>query len=169
MGKGNFVQREDGYLLYANGVQNRGIVQKWMDTCTDYKGKFLSLRIHPLEKNYYYIRYMDNDNNEVLVKELRKPLDDYIENYHMYGINRDLIITLRNIKTDIEIYRFTIPNDDMYFSWGQRHIRIRDNKIKEEIKKLPNRKDLYFIAYDSINHRYIESSQRNKMDIPLDK
>lgn len=165
----NFVEREGSYLLYANAAQNRGIVQKWMDTCTNYKGKFLNLRIHPLEKNYYYIRYKDNDGNEVLVKELRKPLDDYLENYHMYGINRDLIITLRNIKTDAEVYRFTIPSSDMYFSWGKRHIRIRDNKVKEEIKKLPNRKDLYFIAYDSICHRYIESSQRNKTNIPLEK
>lgn len=46
----NFVKREDGYLLYANSQINRGIVQKWMDTCTNYKGKFMSLRIHPLEK-----------------------------------------------------------------------------------------------------------------------
>ncbi len=161
--------KEDIYLLYANGKQNRGIVQKWMDTCTDYKGKFLNLRIHPLEKNYYYIRYMDNDGNEVLIKELRKPLDDYIENYHVYGINRDLIVTLRNRKTDMEVYRFIIPNSDMYFSWGKRHILIRDNKVKKEIRKLPNKKDLYFIAYDFITHRYIESSKRNKMDIPLEK
>lgn len=85
----------------------------------------------------------------------------------MHGVNRDLIITLRNIKTDKEVYRFIIPSSDMYFSWGKRHIRIRDNKIKEEIGKLPN-KDLYFIAYDSICHRYIESSQRNKTNIPLE-
>lgn len=46
----NFVKREDGYLLYANSQDNRGIVQKWMDICTNHKGKFMSLRIHPLEK-----------------------------------------------------------------------------------------------------------------------
>lgn len=165
----NFVPREDGYLLYANSQDNRGIVQKWMDTCTNYKGKIMNIRIHPLEKNYYYIRYKDNDGNEVLVKELKKPLDDYLENYHMYGINRDLIITLRDIKTDAEVYRFIIPSSDMYFSWGKRHIRIRDDKVKEEIKKLPNKKDLYFIAYDSICHRYVESSQRNKANIPLEE
>lgn len=146
----NFVKREDGYLLYANSQINRGIVQKWMDTCTNYKGKFMSLRIHPLEKGYYYIRYIDKDGNEILVKKLRKPLDDYLENYHMHGVNRDLIITLRNIKTDKEVYRFIIPSSDMYFSWGKRNIRIRDNKIKEEIGKLPNKKiyiSLHMIPY----------------------
>lgn len=139
----NFVKREDGYLLYANSQINRGIVQKWMDICTNHKGKFMSLRIHPLEKGYYYIRYIDKDGNEVLVKELRKPLDDYLENYHMHGVNRDLIIILRNIKTDKEVYRFTIPNNDMYFSWGKRHIRIKDNKVKEEIRKLPNKRFIF--------------------------
>ena len=168
MGKGNFVSKEDGYLLYANSQDNRGIVQKWMDTCTNYKGKIMNIRIHPSDKKYYYIRYWDYDGNEILVTEPRKTLDDYLEKYHMYGVNRDLIITLRNIRTDTIVYIFTIPNSDMYFSWGKRHIRIKDNKVKEEIKKLPNKKDLYFIAYDSICHRYIESSQRDKTNIPLE-
>lgn len=162
------ITKEDIYLLHANSKQNIGIVQKWMDTCTDYKGIIMSLRIHPCDKKYYYIRYWDYDGNEILITELRKTIDDYIENYHVYGINRDLIVTLRNRKNDMEVYRFTIPNSDMYFSGGKRHILIRDNKVKEEIRKLPNKKDLYFIAYDSICHRYIESSQRNKMDIPLE-
>lgn len=68
----------------------------------------------------------------------------------MHGVNRDLIITLRNIKTDKEVYRFTIPNSDMYFSWGKRYIRIKDNKIKEEIRKLPNKRiyiSLHTIPY----------------------
>lgn len=163
----NFVPREDGYLLYANSQDNRGIVQKWMDTCTNYKGKIINIRIHPSDKKYYYIRYWDYDGHEILVTEPRETLDDYLEKYHIYGVNRDLIITLRNIKTDGVVYIFTIPNSDMYFSCGKRHIRIKDNKVKEEIKKLPNKKDLYFIAYDSICHRYVESSQRNKVNIPL--
>lgn len=167
MSKGNFTQREDGYLLYAKAQINREVVQKWMDTCTNYKGKLRELRFHPWDKKYYFIKYWDYDGNEVFEKVLRKPIDDYVENYHLHGIGRDLIITLRNIRTDKEVYRFEIPNGDLYFSWGKRHIRVRDNKVKEEIKKLPNKKDLYFIAYDSICHRYIESSQKNKTNIPL--